>query len=103
VTRAAYNQDVWDPAPRRMAADGRTIRLGWFRSIDPQLLSLTADTTRGRVDLLVIPPDTRAAAARDAFTAASDRANQSTPTALLAGLHPGAAPVPPPRPAVDRG
>jgi hypothetical protein len=76
VTRAAYHPDTWETAPRRMAADGRTIRLGWFRSIDPQLLELTGDTTRGRLDLLVVPPDTAAAAARQAFIAASDRANR---------------------------
>ena len=85
-----------------MAADGRTLRLGWFRSIDPQLLDLTGDTTRGRLDLLVVPPDTAAAAARQAFTAASDRANRHTPTAVLAALHPAAAPVPPVQPAIDR-
>ena len=71
VTRAAYNPDAWETAPRRLAADGRTIRLGWFRSIDPQLLDLTGDPTRGRLDLLVVPPDSTAAAARHAFAAAS--------------------------------
>jgi hypothetical protein len=102
VTRVAYNPDAWDTAPRRMAADGRTIRLGWFRSIDPQLLDLTGDTNRSRVDLLVVPPDTAAAAARQAFADASDRANRRTPTAVLASLHTAAAPVPSPRPAADR-
>jgi hypothetical protein len=102
VTRAAYNPDAWETAPRRMAADGRTIRLGWFRSIDPQLLDLTGDTTRGRLDLLVVPPDTSAAVARLAFAAVSDRANRRTPTAVLAALHPAAAPVPAAQPAVDR-
>ena len=102
VTRVAYNPDAWEAAPRRMAADGRIIRLGWFRSIDPQLLDLTGDTTRRRVDLLVVPPDTAAAAARQAFTAASDRANRRAPTAVLAALRPAAAPVSPPRPAADR-
>ena len=102
VTRAAYNPDAWETAPRRLAADGRTIRLGWFRGLDPQLLGLTGDTTRGRVDLLVVPPDTPAAAARQAFAAASDRANTRTPTAVLAALQPTGGPVPPPRPAADR-
>ncbi len=102
VTRAAYNPDAWEAAPRRLAADGRTIRLGWFRSIDPQLLALTGDTARGRLDLLVVPPDTAAGAARQAFTAASGRANRRTPSAVLAALHPAAAPVPPAQPAVDR-
>jgi hypothetical protein len=101
VTRVAYNPGAWETAPRRMATDGRTIRLGWFRSIDPQLLNLTGDTTRGRLDLLVVPPDTTAAAARHAFTAASNRANRCTPTALLAAVHPTASPVPRPRPAAD--
>ena len=85
-----------------MAADGRTIRLGWFRSIDPQLLDLTGDTNRSRLDLLVVPPDTEAAGARQAFADASDRANRQTPTALLAALHPAAAPVAPSRQAFDR-
>src|SRR3954449_3551082 len=102
VTRAAYNPDAWGTAPRRLTADGRTIRLGWFRSIDPQLLDLTGDTARGRLDLLVVPPDTTAAAARQAFTAASDRANRRTPTAVLTALHLPAAAVPAPQPAVDR-
>jgi Family of unknown function (DUF5994) len=102
VRRVAYNPDAWETAPRRMAADGRIIRLGWFRGIDPQLLDLTGDENRGRVDLLVIPPDMTARAAGQAFTAASDRANRRTPTAVLAGLHPAAVRVPPPRPAVDR-
>jgi hypothetical protein len=102
VTRVAYNPDAWEAAPRRMAADGRTIRLGWFRSIDPQLLDLTGDPDRRRLDLLVVPPDTTAAVARQAFAAASDRGNQRTPTAVLTALQPTEAPVPPPRLADDR-
>src|SRR3954462_4888220 len=74
VTRAAYNPDGWDPAPRRLQADSRVLRLGRFRSIDPQLLALTGDSKRGRLDLLVVPPDTAAAAAQQAFTAATDHA-----------------------------
>ena len=102
VRRVAYNPDAWDPAPRRLAADGRTIRLGWFRSIDPQLLNLTGDTNPSRLDLLVVPPDTSAAVARQAFAATTDRDNRRTPTAVLAALHPAAAPAPAPQPAVDR-
>jgi Family of unknown function (DUF5994) len=102
VRRVAYNPDAWDPAPRRLAADGRTIRLGWFRSIDPQLLDLTADAKPSRLDLLVIPPDTSAAVARQAFAATTDRGNRRTPTAVLAALQPAGASVPPPRRALDR-
>ncbi|MGY1641263.1 DUF5994 family protein [Geodermatophilus sp. SYSU D00703] len=102
VTRVAYNPDAWETAPRRLAADGRIIRLGWSRSIDPQILGLTGDTTRSRLDLLVVPADAPAAAAGQAFTAASDRANRRTPTAELAPQHQAAEPVPPSRQAVDR-
>jgi hypothetical protein len=83
VTRAAYNPAAWDPAPRRLQADGRVIRLGWVRSLDPQLIDLTGDWHRGRVDLLVVPPDTAPDAARRAVAAATDRANHLAPTALL--------------------
>jgi hypothetical protein len=102
VTRAAYNPDGWDPAPRRLQADSRVIRLGWFRSIDPQLLDLIGDSKRGRLDLLVVPPDTAAAAAQQAFTAATDHANRRTPTALLGAPGPTGSPIPRPRPAADR-
>jgi Family of unknown function (DUF5994) len=101
VTRVTYNPDGWEPAPGRLAADGRTIRLGWFRTIDRQLLNLTGDTKRGRLDLLVIPPDAGAAAAQQAFTAAVDRTNHDSPTALLAALDPTAQPLPLPRAAVN--
>lgn len=102
VTRVAYNPDAWEATPRRLEADGRTIRLGWFRTIDAQLLDLTGDLRRGRLDLLVIPPDTTAEDAEQAFTFATDRANRRTPTALLAALHSTGSPVPPQRPALDR-
>jgi Family of unknown function (DUF5994) len=98
VRRVAYNPDAWEAAPRRLAADGRTIRLGWFRSIDPQLLNLTGDVGRRRLDLLVVPPGTTAAAAQRAFSAATDRANHDAPTALLAAVSAAGPPVPPPRP-----
>jgi hypothetical protein len=92
ATRVAYNPDAWEATTRRLPADGRTIRLGWFRGIDPHLLNLTGDWARGRVDLLVVPPDTTAAVAHRAFSAATDRANASTPSALLGALSPAGHP-----------
>ncbi|MEX5717121.1 DUF5994 family protein [Geodermatophilus maliterrae] len=93
VTRVGYHPTAWGPTPRRLEADGRTIRLGWFRGLDPHQLNLTGDPARGRVDLLVIPPDTTAASAEQAFAAAGDRANQQTPTALLDALGAAGPPV----------
>jgi hypothetical protein len=97
VTRVAYNPDLWGPAPRRLDADGRTIRLGWFRDLDRQLLNMTGDSSRGRLDFLVVPPDTTAAAAEHAFSAATGRANRQAPTELLDTLSAAGAPVPLPR------
>ena len=86
VTRVAYNPTAWAPVTRRLPAGGRTIRLGAFRSLDPQLLNLTGDERRGRLDLLTVPPGTTRSHARRAFSAATDRANRQGPTALLDGL-----------------
>jgi hypothetical protein len=97
VTGVAYNPDLWGPAPRRLEADGRTIRLGWFRNLDRQLLNMTGDFSRGRLDFLVVPPDTTTAAAEHAFSAATDRANRQAPTELLDTLSAAGPPVPPPR------
>jgi hypothetical protein len=80
---------------------GRIVRLGYFASQPTGLLTAVCGS-HDRVDLLVVPPDTAAAPARQAFAAASDRANRRTPTAMLAALQPAAAPVPPPQLTVDR-
>ena len=55
VTRMAFNPDLWGPALRRLDADGRTIRLGWFRDLDRQLLNVTGELSRGRLDFLMVP------------------------------------------------
>jgi Family of unknown function (DUF5994) len=86
ATRVAFNPGSWAAAPRRLQVGDRTVRLGWFRHLDPQLLNLTGDLRRGRVDLLVVPPDTTKADARRAFTAATDRGNSAEPTVLLHAL-----------------
>jgi hypothetical protein len=84
ATRVAYNPAGWDPAPRRLDADGRVVRLGWFRGLDPHLLNLSGDPARGRVDLLVVPPQTSEPAAAAAFTSATEPDNRRTATEVLA-------------------
>ena len=86
VTRVAYSPAGWDPAPARLVMDGRTVRLGWFGSMDPHLLSLTGDLTRPRLDLLVLPPEATGATAGRGFAAATTAGNDRSPTALLADL-----------------
>lgn len=83
ITRVVYNPESWDPAPRRLRADGRIVRLGWFRSIDPNLVYLTGNYGDNRVELLVVPPDTAPAASALAMTRAASPGNRSTPTAVL--------------------
>jgi hypothetical protein len=34
IPRLALNLDAWDTAPRRVAVDGRRVRVGWFRQMD---------------------------------------------------------------------
>src|SRR3954454_3741148 len=40
VTRFVYNPSLWLIAPPKVAAGGRNVHLGWFREIDPNLVSL---------------------------------------------------------------
>ncbi len=86
VRRVAYSPGSWEPATRRLRADDRTIRLGWFRTLDPQLLNLSGDDHRARVDLLVVPPESSAEDADRAFAAATDRANCGAPATVLSEL-----------------
>jgi Family of unknown function (DUF5994) len=83
ITRAAYNPALWDPAPPKMHAENRTVRLGWFNSIDPHLLSLTGGNGE-HVELLVVPPDTAPLTAARAMALAAARRNRLSATAVLA-------------------
>jgi hypothetical protein len=86
VTRAAYSPGTWDPAPRRVDADGRVVKLGWYNGLDPHLLALTGDLDRVRLDLLVVPPEDSSRQAEEAFAAAAGPGNDRTPSGVLAGL-----------------
>jgi hypothetical protein len=58
VVRVSLNLDAWDPdPPRRIRLDGRLVRLGWFHTLDPHVITL-GHTTFDRLRLLVIPADT---------------------------------------------
>jgi hypothetical protein len=66
----------------------RIVRMGWFSSLDPALVIATTD--RGdQVDLLVVPPDTAEAVAREAMARAADPADLTRAAALLADLAAG--------------
>jgi hypothetical protein len=83
ITRVALNLDAWASAPRRVAVNGRRVRLGWFRQMDPDTIGLTR-AAQDRVVLLVIPPQATTAAAGIAMAMAADGANSTGPADILA-------------------
>jgi hypothetical protein len=58
VIRITYNIAAWDPAPRRMGVEGRTVRLGGFTTGDPVTVTLSDAGGAERIDILVIAPST---------------------------------------------
>ena len=83
VTRVALNLDAWDTAPRRVAVDGRRVRVGWFRQMDADTIGVTR-AGQDRVALLVVPPQATTAAAGIAMAMAADPTNNVRPTDILA-------------------
>ena len=70
VTRIMLNAEAWDEHPRRIGVAGRTVRLGWFTTLQTSLLIGITGSDQ-RVDLLVVPPDESAASAAAAMTMAT--------------------------------
>ena len=58
VERFTYALEAWRPAPRKVVVQGRVVRTGGFRSMDPGVVCLTWDGGNRRADLLVVPPET---------------------------------------------
>jgi len=74
VSRVMLGLAGWDSRPGRLGVAGRVVRLGWFTTQPVGLL--TAICANGdRIDLLVVPPDTGAAAAQAAMALAAQAAN----------------------------
>ncbi|WP_336207254.1 DUF5994 family protein [Nonomuraea sp. LPB2021202275-12-8] len=64
--RVGLHIDAWDDIPRRIPAPGRAVRVGWFRSMDEQLVTLSINGKQG-ITLQVIPPDATQESAQAAF------------------------------------
>lgn len=82
VERVAYNLDEWQPAGRRLDGEGTRVRLDGFHS----QLAGTVDVIgpRGRVTILVIPPEQPAESARTIALATADGRNVDPVDVLLA-------------------
>lgn len=94
IRQLMLNRDAWNSHPRRLAVNGRVVRLGWFASVDPALTIAT--TERGnQIDLLVVPPRTPEEAARTAMAQAADPADTRRAPDILAAIPaPASRPVP---------
>ncbi len=62
----ALNLDAWDRAPRRVAIDGRRVRVGWFRTMDAHMIGVTRGF-QDRLALLVVPLEAAGQAAERAL------------------------------------
>ncbi|NEE02385.1 hypothetical protein G1H10_19610 [Phytoactinopolyspora halotolerans] len=83
VARVAYHRDSWDSVSGKLPIAGRVVRLGWFRTIDAHLLSLTELRSADRLDLLVIPPTSDPLLAEQAFAWIQDGHHDGRATAFL--------------------
>ncbi len=66
--RVGLQVNAWLSIPRRIAAPGRAVRVGWFRSMRPEQVTVIL---RGRehITLRVIPPGATTASAETVFAA----------------------------------
>jgi Family of unknown function (DUF5994) len=58
VERFTYPLEAWRPAPRKVVVQGRVVRTGGFRSMDPGVVCVTWAGGNRRANLLVVPPET---------------------------------------------
>jgi hypothetical protein len=85
VSRIMLNPSGWDSHPRRIGVAGRTVRLGWFATLDAELLIATTSEDK-RVDLFVVSPDASSASVDVAMTMASSGPDALTATVLRAAM-----------------
>lgn len=71
INHITFNIAAWDPAPRRMSIEGRTVRLGGFTTSDPLTVRLSDAWGVERIDILVIAPDADPSLAERALLLAS--------------------------------
>jgi hypothetical protein len=87
ITHVLLNTAEWDlPHPRRAAAGGQPLRLGWYTSQPAGLVTIMSEFGRDRFDLLVVPPDASQASADTALTAAADATDTRRTPELLAEI-----------------
>ncbi|MER6353735.1 DUF5994 family protein [Streptomyces sp. NPDC001634] len=84
ITHVTVNPAHWPVIPRKVPVTGHTVHVGWFADEqDPNKVMLFSYTV-GRLDLLVIPPETEPAAAARLMAAATDPGRIRTASGLMA-------------------
>jgi hypothetical protein len=84
ITHVSVNPAHWPVIPRRVPVTGHTVHVGWFADEqDPNKVILFSYTV-GRLDLLVIPPETEPTAAARLMAAATVPGGIRTASGLMA-------------------
>ncbi|WDV51769.1 DUF5994 family protein [Streptomyces coeruleorubidus] len=84
ITHVTVNPAHWPVIPRKVPVTGHTVHVGWFADEqDPNKVILLSYTV-GRLDLLVIPPETEPAAAARLMAAATVPGGIRTASGLMA-------------------
>jgi hypothetical protein len=83
IERVAYALSAWNPTPRRVEVDGYRVHMEGFTYQDQNIIHLTG-SNRGRISLLVIPPEMTDTTGHDALMTAGRRGNADRPEQILA-------------------
>lgn len=83
MARVIYDLNYWTPSKRRLMADGHLVRLGGFSTADPRHVSFIEASGRGRIDVMVIDPETTAAVAERIMESVARAGNLSGAAELL--------------------
>jgi hypothetical protein len=84
IERFTYPLDAWQPAPRKLVVNGRVVRTGGFRSMDPQVVCIEWRGGQRRANLLVVPPETDVLTGARALRLCTRRGLPRSPQMVLA-------------------
>ena len=84
IERFTYPLGAWAPVDRKIVVQGRVVRTGGFRSMDPGVVCLTWAGGMRRADLLVVPPETDVLTGARALRLCTRRGLPSSPQMVLA-------------------
>jgi hypothetical protein len=84
IERFTYALDAWEPAPRKLVVNGRVVRTGGFRSMDPLVVCIVWHGGQRRADLLVVPPETDVLTGARALRLGTRRGLPRSPQMVLA-------------------